>query len=185
MALNRDLNALTDKVRNAAETLHNEFSDVFITETGRTIEQQKENIKKGVSWTMDSYHLMNPKARAFDIGFRGPELYPKDKSRWEPVWKRMKEMGMDNGHDMWGKDWMHFQDDGTTFNQKTMELSERDYKKIFDNNFDEGVLSDWDGDEAMSEGQIKALLDIYGQKLIRSNTFREFVIDIIKEELTN
>jgi len=131
MKLSRDLNDLTDKSNYAACVLLNEFKQCGINETGRTKEQQRENIAKGVSWTMDSYHLMNPKARAFDIYFKGDELYPKDINRWIPIINRMKECGMDCGYTLWGKDWMHFQEDETDYNQIKMENNlPTDWSKI-------------------------------------------------------
>jgi len=169
MALSRDKNQLTDKVKNAAERLENEFSDVFITETGRTEEQQRENIAKGVSWTMNSYHMMNPKARAFDIAFRGPELYPSDMGRWRKVADFLKPLGMDWGYDLWGKDMPHFQCDGSEYNQNKMSKNiefDVDYFATMENYMDstEYTIKHNSAAKDTDIEQIKALIDIAMEK---------------------
>lgn len=180
MKLSRDLNDLTEKVRYAAHIMLEKHPEVFITETGRSEAQQRENISRGVSWTMDSKHMMNPKSRAFDIAFHGDTLYPSDFSKWRSVADTLKECGMNWGYDMWKTDKPHFECDGKQFNKS--EMDERDYKGIYNANFSDPILKDWDGDKEMSEGNIKAFIEIYGEKLLHSDKFKESVIDIINTQ---
>lgn len=110
MNTQRDLNLLTPKVKSAAEQLLKLHPEIFITETGRTIERQKELVKAGFSKTMDSKHLTG---LAFDIAFNGKELYPTDESKWRKVADDAKKLGLDWGGDLWVKsgfiDKPHFQ----------------------------------------------------------------------------
>jgi hypothetical protein len=156
MKLSRDPADLDDKAYFAYEYLRANHPECFITETGRTLEQQKINIKNGVSWTLNSYHLMMPKARAFDIAFYGDELYPMDFKRWEPVIKSMELCGMDCGYYLWGKDWMHFQDNNKPFKEDYM-IENNKYV-----NFKEapGLLTELTGENALQEKDIKALINI-------------------------
>lgn len=175
MKLSRDLNDLDEKCRFAADVLLDEFKQCRINETGRTEAQQRENIKTGVSWTMDSMHMMNPKARAFDIYFTGDELYPSDEDGtvdediWMPVINRMKECGMNNGGIMWGKDWMHFECDGSTINKDTMD---RPMKKQLESEVpkDLQIFNNYDGDD----GEVKALINIGIFRFHKAEAMSEF-----------
>lgn len=62
----------------AARTTTVPFS---VMETSRSLEQQRINMKKGVSWTMNSRHLI----RAKDIWCHAADLVPIDKDR-KPIW---------------------------------------------------------------------------------------------------
>ena len=159
--------------------------DCHVFESYRSQERQNELYAQGrtkpgniVTWTTSSRHTQR---EAVDMAFGGP-----GKWHWNGDWDKMRNIASRYGlESLYPRESAHLQDDGTIFNQETMELSKRDYTDIFEKNFSDKVLADWEGEDIMSEGQIKALLDIYGQKLIRSDIFKQFVIDIIKEELTN
>lgn len=66
-------------------------------------------------------------------------------------------------------------------NSEDMKLSERDYKKIFDEHFENPLLNDWDGDLPMSEGQTKAFGDILMKKFLNSEVLKDKILDIIKQ----
>lgn len=67
---------------------------VLIVDTKRTVEEQKANVAKGVSWTMHSKHLTGD---AIDIcPYETYALHGPDKLQWnaaDPVWKRIGEIG--------------------------------------------------------------------------------------------
>ena len=93
---------------------------VMIIDTLRTPEEQAENMKNGVSWTMDSKHLPNPidgKAQAIDIcPYEVYQIEGFDKLLWDgskPVWRKIGEIGEKVGL-KWGGRWLkrdysHFQ----------------------------------------------------------------------------
>lgn len=70
---------------------------VIIVDTLRTIEEQRANVDRGVSWTMDSLHLPQPPfglALAYDIcpyliwDANGP-----DKLNWDPTHPHWQNIG--------------------------------------------------------------------------------------------
>lgn len=67
---------------------------VMIVDTKRTIDEQKANVAKGVSWTMNSKHLTGD---AIDIcPYETYAIAGPDKLRWDetdPAWKRIGEIG--------------------------------------------------------------------------------------------
>ena len=71
---------------------------VMIVDTRRTPEEQAENVKKGVSWTLNSRHLTGD---AIDIcPYETFALHGPDKLRWDeadPVWNRLGEIGVKLG----------------------------------------------------------------------------------------
>jgi hypothetical protein len=81
---------------------------VVIVDTLRTIEEQKENVLKGVSWTMSSKHLPQApemKSHAIDIApYEEYKLHGPDKLQWndkDPVWQRIGFVGQALGM-KWG-----------------------------------------------------------------------------------
>ena len=83
--------------------------DFMVIEGLRTEEQQKINVQKGVSKTMNSYHLTG---HAVDLGpLVGKEIPWNDWSKFELVSKAMKQAGKELGVDVeWGGDWKSFKD---------------------------------------------------------------------------
>lgn len=83
---------------------------VMIIDTLRTKAEQEENIKKGVSWTMNSYHLPDNtgKSNAIDVcPYSVFALYGPDKLLWEardPIWDKIGEIGEKVGL-KWGGRW--------------------------------------------------------------------------------
>jgi peptidoglycan L-alanyl-D-glutamate endopeptidase CwlK len=75
--------------------------EVLIYETTRTIEEQRENIKKGVSWTMKSYHLVGQALDFVPVDSKGNALW--DGYSLPQVQKAIqyaKSIGFE-----WGGDW--------------------------------------------------------------------------------
>jgi hypothetical protein len=167
------------------EDCHSQGVMCYPFETYRSQERQDELYAQGrtqpgpiITWTLKSRHTQR---EAVDMAFGG-----EGKWTWEGDWDTMREIASKYGlESLYPRENAHLQDDGTDINFDTMEKSARDYKNIYNSNFDDPTLTDWDGDDVMDEGQIKAFVEIYGEKLLRSDKFREFVIDIIKQELTN
>nr|WP_244319475.1 M15 family metallopeptidase [Geobacillus subterraneus] len=103
--------------------------DILIYETIRTEEQQRENVKKGVSQTMRSYHLVGQALDFVPIvngkadwnGYNRPEI--------QKAIAKAKELGF-----TWGGDWKTFKDmphlqyDKVGYGQDTDEPN--DVKKI-------------------------------------------------------
>ena len=79
--------------------------DILIYETIRTVEQQRENVKKGVSKTMKSYHLVGQALDFVPIrngkadwnGYSRPEI--------QKAITKAKQLGFE-----WGGDWKTFKD---------------------------------------------------------------------------
>lgn len=81
----------------------------MLMETDRSIEKQKENIKKGVSWTMRSRHIVSK-----DGLCRAGDVVPIDE-KGKPIWawpvyhilaKHIKAVAKKLGIDVeWGGDW--------------------------------------------------------------------------------
>lgn len=114
----------------ATETLHmleRDNLDMTVFEGLRTRRQQAINIEKGVSWTMESYHLSDEEglSRALDL-----VPYLEGKVRWDDsdvdlqhkidecfdrIAAGMREscerhgFQIDWGYKLWGKDKPHFQ----------------------------------------------------------------------------
>ncbi|AUM58523.1 endolysin [Proteus phage phiP4-3] len=83
--------------------------DFMVIEGLRSVEQQKENVRKGVSKTMNSYHLTG---EAVDLGPLVNKAIPwQDWSKFELVAKAMKQAANELGITIeWGGDWKTFKD---------------------------------------------------------------------------
>ena len=102
--MGKSLDELAPDFRPLAERLLQLCADagiaVRVISTGRTPEEQTENIKKGVSWTKNSHHLTG---HAIDIA---PEQLLTEKL-WapkSPLWFRLGEIGESIGL-RWGGRW--------------------------------------------------------------------------------
>jgi len=102
--VSRSLNDLDSRFRPLAFELIARCTEaricVIIVDTLRTVEEQKDNIRRGVSWTQNSKHLPQPpegKSLAIDIApYHTYLLNGPDKLEWDrndPVWKRIGEIG--------------------------------------------------------------------------------------------
>jgi peptidoglycan LD-endopeptidase CwlK len=95
---------------------------VMIVDTLRSAQEQEENIKKGVSWTLNSKHLTG---NAIDIApYEIYRLYGPDKLTWDatdPIWQRIGLIG-ESLDLVWGGRWQkkdmgHFELKFVTSNQ--------------------------------------------------------------------
>lgn len=107
----RSLDKLTpsfrEKVTNFLKGVNNGMDVIFVTESWRSEERQKELLKAGLSRVTRSNHQ---DGLAIDIGFYWPELYPSDMRKWRQVADVAKKCGIDWGFDLWSWDKPHFQD---------------------------------------------------------------------------
>lgn len=103
--MSRRLDDLCPKLVPKAEKLIARFAEagiaVLIVDTLRTPEEQRANVAKGVSWTLNSKHLAQPsccgKSHAIDLApYEVYQLHGPDKLRWDasdPVWIKMGDIG--------------------------------------------------------------------------------------------
>ncbi len=80
---------------------------VLIVDTLRTKAEQAENIRRGVSWTLNSKHLTG---NAIDIApYETYALHGPDKVKWDagdPIWQKIGAIGEGLGL-TWGGRWTH------------------------------------------------------------------------------
>lgn len=80
---------------------------VIIIDTLRTHAEQLDNMRRGVSWTLDSKHLTG---RAIDLApYDSYLLHGSDKLKWDPTdpaWQKIGEIGEALGL-VWGGRWQH------------------------------------------------------------------------------
>lgn len=113
----RDINKLVKPFRESVglmiERAHEKGIPVEIAETTRTIEEQREYMRRGVSWTMESKHLTG---EAVDVYFDVNGRTSYDANLFEELYKIVKDIPYviwsyrDLG---WGIDKPHFQFDPT------------------------------------------------------------------------
>jgi hypothetical protein len=96
---------------------------VLIVTTGRTIEEQREAVKNGTSWTMNSKHLPQPPdglSLAIDVcPYEQYQLHGPDKLQWnaaDPAWQTIGAIGR-----VLGMKW------GITLNGKHIDLGHFEY----------------------------------------------------------
>lgn len=107
--MSRLLNDLTFEFRLVAMELIARCAEqgipVMIVDTLRTQLEQEENLKKGVSWTLNSKHLTG---NAIDLApYDVYQLHGPDKLKWDsndPVWQKIGTIGKSLGL-IWGGDW--------------------------------------------------------------------------------
>lgn len=113
--MSRSLNDLSSRFRPLAVEFLARCAEsgipVMIIDTLRTWEEQKDNIARGVSWTMNSKHLpQDPegKSEAIDVApFEVYQLHGPDKLMWnaeDPVWQKIGVIGESLGL-VWGGRW--------------------------------------------------------------------------------
>jgi len=89
---------------------------LMVLDTLRTMEEQEENIAKGVSWTKNSKHLPQApemRAEAIDVApYAMYQLSGPDKLQWDandPVWEKIGKIGESLGL-VWGGRWKNHRD---------------------------------------------------------------------------
>ncbi|PGO32322.1 peptidase M15 [Bacillus cereus] len=105
-----NLNKLADNTKAAAFKWYQYCVDngieVLIYETIRSIEQQRENVRKGASQTMRSYHLVGQALDFVPINSSGTEDWNGyNKEPWASAIRYAKNIGFE-----WGGDWQGFVD---------------------------------------------------------------------------
>ncbi|MDV6038810.1 M15 family metallopeptidase [Bacillus sp. SM-B1] len=105
-----NLNKLADNTKAAAFKWYQYCVDnnieVLIYETIRTVEQQRENVRKGASQTMRSYHLVGQALDFVPIKSNGTEDWNGyNKEPWASAVRYAKQIGFE-----WGGDWRGFVD---------------------------------------------------------------------------
>lgn len=98
----------------------------LVTETTRTLEEQKENVRKGVSWTLNSKHLIG---EAVDIAFKIDSKLSYDARLYNRLYTIAK--GIDfvrwpYKDYNWGVDKPHFQYDS---NKKSVIIDDMELKE--------------------------------------------------------
>ncbi|MEH6848555.1 M15 family metallopeptidase [Bacillus pseudomycoides] len=127
--------------------------EILIYETIRTIEKQRENVRKGASQTMRSYHLVGQALDFVPITSNGSEDWEGYWSEpWSSAIRYAKKVGFE-----WGGDWKGFVDSphlqynyngyGTdTFNGGDIDVSEPNYSNERDTPDERGAVDlpgDW------------------------------------------
>ena len=100
--MSRKLDDLSKRFRPAAYEFLARLTEagipVLIVTTSRTPEEQADAVKRGVSWTLKSKHLVG---EALDVvPYAQYGLHGEDKLQWDagdPVWKRIGEIGQSLG----------------------------------------------------------------------------------------
>ncbi|HDR6216405.1 SH3 domain-containing protein [Bacillus cereus] len=105
-----NLNKLADNTKSAAFKWYQYCIDngieVLIYETIRTVEQQREYVRKGASQTMRSYHLVGQALDFVPIQSNGTEDWNGyNKEPWASAIRYAKQIGFE-----WGGDWKGFVD---------------------------------------------------------------------------
>ncbi|UDW00914.1 M15 family metallopeptidase [Bacillus cereus] len=105
-----NLNKLADNTKAAAFKWYQYCMDngieVLIYETIRTVEQQREYVRKGASQTMRSYHLVGQALDFVPIQSNGTEDWNGyNKEPWASAIRYAKQIGFE-----WGGDWKGFVD---------------------------------------------------------------------------
>lgn len=113
---------LTDKLdptfKKKVELFISKCPEIFIVESWRSDERQKELIAKWLSKIARSNHQ---DGLAIDIAFLGKELYPKDYNKWRKVADVAKDCGIEWGYDLWNWDRPHFQNSNLPIKENIME----------------------------------------------------------------
>ncbi|PEQ09879.1 SH3 domain-containing protein [Bacillus toyonensis] len=105
-----NLNKLADNTKNAALKWYQycvaNRIEVLIYETIRTVEQQRDYVRKGASQTMRSYHLVGQALDFVPIKLNGTEDWDGyNKEPWASAIRYAKQIGFE-----WGGDWKGFVD---------------------------------------------------------------------------
>ena len=151
-----------DKVEKWIAEVNKTAKTIFITETYRSEERQKELVAAGLSQVKRSNHQ---DGLAVDIAFTGAELYPADQKKWRTVADIAKKYGIDWGYDLWTWDKPHFQDNGKPIEPLIdPTLKRTKYTDIMTQALKEANLTplftSHTGDAPLTEQETKELIEI-------------------------
>ena len=163
MKADRDIEKLQEPFKSKVKLLMELCPEIFITEAYRTAERQNWLYRNNPSSTSkDGYKnkSQHQKGLAIDIAFHGAELYPINHQKWRQVADKAKGLGIDWGYDLWYLkynfiDKPHFQCNGEELNTQPMN----DYVSMAED-IKDPVLKEMSGEAPLSEGQVKALINI-------------------------
>lgn len=162
----RKLDKLAPQFRAKVEKFLAECPEIFITESWRSPERQKELVAAKLSFVAHSNHQ---DGLAVDIGFDGAELYPADMKRWRKVADVAKKYGIDWGFDLWKWDKPHFQDNGLPLlPTPSSPMATNKYADVLNQHVKNGyvpVFSDHTGDKPLTEAETKTLIDVAAARL--------------------
>lgn len=183
--LDRDIEKLKEPFKTKMKMLFKKCPQIFGTEFFRSAELQNYYYtNKPGSTDKDGYKnlSMHQKGLAADIAFLGSELYPVNHQKWREVADVAKELGIDWGYDLWFYrygfiDKPHFQCNGQPINNNIMP--ENDYFEIMDKHVQKKVLDSHTGESTLTEGQIKALLEVFWMKA-KKDLVDEIADEIVK-----
>lgn len=87
----RDLNKLKEPFQTSVRELLDKIKhlDPLVTETTRTLAEQKEYVRKGVSWTLNSKHLTG---EAVDIAFLSDSKLSYDAKKYDELYSILKDI---------------------------------------------------------------------------------------------
>ncbi len=150
-----------EKVEKFIAEVNKTAAVIFITETWRSEERQKELIAAGLSQVKHSNHQ---DGLAVDIAFTGSALYPSDAKLWRSVADIAKKYGIDWGYDLWKWDKPHFQDNGKPIQPLIVQEKKTKYTDIMTQALKEANLtpffSSHTGDAPLTEQETKELIEI-------------------------
>jgi len=148
-----------EKVKKWFSEVNKDSEVIFVTETWRSEERQKELVRLWLSKVARSNHQ---DGRAVDIWFRGKELYPTNDKLWRRVADIAKKYGIDWWFDLWKWDKPHFQDNWIPL--MTTIQNQSKYSDIFTQELKnanlEPIFSSHEGDKPLTERETKELIEI-------------------------
>lgn len=158
----RDIKLLTPSFKIKVEKWISEVNKwweiIFLTETWRSEERQKELRKLWLSKVKRSNHQ---DGLAVDIWFRWAELYPKDYAIWRKVADIAKKYGIDWWYDLWKWDKPHFQDNWLPITNIPMASKYSDImiQELKSSNLSP-IFSSHEWDKPLTERETKELIEI-------------------------
>ena len=166
------------KVKLFLAYLKEEWYNVEVFEAFRTYSRQlflyslwRTREWKKVTWTLSSKHL---EWKAVDIVLIDDKWNIDWNWNYENLWMIADEFWIDNGYLLWGRDWVHFQDNpSVTFDNnllsKYINMGLSKYKKIYLEEVSKPLFNEHKWDKPLSEEDVKYLLEIivhrYDKKL--------------------
>ena len=142
--------------------------DCYVFESYRSQERQDELYAQGrttpgkkVTWTLESKHKQR---KAVDMAFGGP-----GKWSWSGEWYKLIEIAKNHGLDSLApREMAHLQDNGKEHNPDTMKYDETDYVKIMEDEVEKTIFSSHEGEDSLTEANIKALIEIAVERKVKS-----------------
>jgi hypothetical protein len=148
-----------EKVEKWIAEVNKDSEVIFLTETWRSVERQRELVKLWLSKVKRSNHQ---DWLAVDVWFRPPsELYPKDDNMWRKVADIAKKYQIDWWYDLWKWDKPHFQDNWIPLKNIPMKSKYSDImiQELKESNLSP-IFSSHEWDKPLTERETKELIEI-------------------------